>query len=653
MQLKFSSNQEYQLTAIRSVVKLFEGQPTASGAGSVSITSDEILGMQITEKGLANRLVLSPDQLLQNCRAVQEENNLPVSEKLAYMTLESGQVVGMFPNFTVVMETGTGKTYVYLRTIYELNKNYGFKKFVIVVPSIAIREGVLKNLQITHEHFQSLYDHEPVHFSVYDSSKVNSLRNFALSNAIEILVINIDAFAKDSSEDNVETGKKKSKGNIINQVRETGVKPIEFIQSCHPIVILDEPQNMETDNRKLAIARLNPLCTLRYSATPRDPYNLIYKLDPIKAYELGLVKQISVDSVIEIKDKNQAYIEVESFKAGKRSLSAKLKIWVNGPNGADKKTVTVKTGDDLFSLSNGRESYKDGFIVNEIDAVEGIVKFANDVTVRLGSPQGVLTDEILKHQIEATIRRHFEKEKKLKKYGIKVLSVFFIDRVANYREYSEDGTPKKGKFAIWFEELFNQYRQKPEFLGLYDFDAEEAHNGYFSQDKKVITPFEIKEGKTKTEAEISTFELIMRDKERLLNPDVPLRFIFSHSALREGWDNPNVFQICTLAETSSDIKKRQEIGRGLRLCVNSNGERVLDRNINQLTIIANEAYEDFAKTLQTEFEKDGLQFKKEMVQNERRKVKISLRKGYQLDSNFLSLWERIKHRTKYKPEFRK
>jgi len=446
MQLKFSSNQEYQLTAIRSVVKLFEGQPTASGAGSVSITSDEILGMQITEKGLANRLVLSPDQLLQNCRAVQEENNLPVSEKLAYMTLESGQVVGMFPNFTVVMETGTGKTYVYLRTIYELNKNYGFKKFVIVVPSIAIREGVLKNLQITHEHFQSLYDHEPVHFSVYDSSKVNSLRNFALSNAIEILVINIDAFAKDSSEDNVETGKKKSKGNIINQVRETGVKPIEFIQSCHPIVILDEPQNMETDNRKLAIARLNPLCTLRYSATPRDPYNLIYKLDPIKAYELGLVKQISVDSVIEIKDKNQAYIEVESFKAGKRSLSAKLKIWVNGPNGADKKTVTVKTGDDLFSLSNGRESYKDGFIVNEIDAVEGIVKFANDVTVRLGSPQGVLTDEILKHQIEATIRRHFEKEKKLKKYGIKVLSVFFIDRVANYREYSEDGTPKKGKY---------------------------------------------------------------------------------------------------------------------------------------------------------------------------------------------------------------
>lgn len=361
-------------------------------------------------------------------------------------------------------ETGTGKTYVYLRTIFELSKTWGFKKFVIVVPSVAIREGVVKSLQITKEHFQTLYDYERVEFMVYDSAKVNQLRNFALSDAIQILVINIDAFAKDSTEapgaGDGATPRKKSKGNVINQVRETGMKPIEFIQAAQPIVILDEPQNMETDIRKQAIARLGPMCTLRYSATHRKTYNLIYSLDPVRAYELGLVKQIGVDSVIELKDANQAYVEVVSFKTGARSVSARLSIWANQKSGPAKKNITVKNGDDLYSekFSNTREIYRDGFIVNEIDAGEGFITFANDVRVRLGSPHGALTDAILRLQIEATIRRHFEKAWRLQPMGIKVLSVFFIDRVANYREYLEDGTTGLGKFARWFEEIYEQYR---------------------------------------------------------------------------------------------------------------------------------------------------------------------------------------------------
>ena len=650
MELQFSANQQFQLDAINSVVELFNGQPGAEGAEQIGMLDDHAMGgLFLSEKGLANRFALTQERLLVNCSKVQEGNGLTASGELLPLTLESGENAGTFPNFTVEMETGTGKTYVYLRTIYELHKQYGFKKFVIVVPSVAIREGVLKNLQITHGHFQSLYNHEPCSFSVYDSAKVNALRNFALSNVIQILVINIDSFSKDSTEaDGGGKKKKKSKGNVINQLRETGLRPIEFIQSANPIVIVDEPQNMETDIRKQAIARLNPLCTLRYSATPRNSYNLIYKLDPIRAYELGLVKQIGVDSVLDLADANQSFIELLMFKTTKKSISAKLQIWVNGANGPDKKAVTVRSGDDLFDVSNERETYKEGFIVNEIDAGEGFVRFANDVTVRIGQTNGALTDTLLRMQIEATVRRHFEKELKFRKHGIKVLSVFFIDRVANYRAYGEDGTTKKGKFALWFEEIFEQYRGKPEYAGLYEFGAEAVHNGYFSQDKQGRLKDSTEKG---SQDDNDTYALIMRDKEKLLDPLEPLRFIFSHSALREGWDNPNVFQICTLAETSSELKKRQEIGRGLRLAVNNKGERILDRNLNRLTIIANESYEDFAKTLQTEMEQQGIAFKKEMVHNERDKVTVRLRKGYEADQKFLALWERIRQRTRYRVRY--
>lgn len=518
MKLQFDANQDYQLDAVRAVAGLFAGQPDASQSALPMADSETMSSLRLSESGVSNHCVLTDDRWLSNLHAVQKANGIEPSLALALQQLDDGTLAGAFPNFTVEMETGTGKTYVYLRTVHELAKTYGFRKFVIVVPSVAIREGVLSSLRITREHFQTLYGYERTEFMVYDSAKVSQLRNFALSDAIQILVINIDAFAKDSSEPQAAAGKpKKAKGNVINQVRETGVRPIEFIQAARPVVILDEPQNLETDLRKQAIARLNPMCTLRYSATHRNAYNLIYTLDPVRAYELGLVKQIGVDSVIELKDANQAYVEVEGFKTGKRSVSAKLSLWVNQASGPAKKTVSVKNGDDLYSLSNQREIYRDGFIVNEIDADEGFVAFANDVRVRLGSPHGALTDAILRLQIEATVRRHFEKALRLHPQGIKVLSVFFIDRVANYRVYGEDGSTTLGKFGAWFEEIYARYQAKHEYAGLLVGDVSRVHNGYFSQDKRAVSPFETVTGKTQADADASAFELIMRDKERLLD----------------------------------------------------------------------------------------------------------------------------------------
>lgn len=633
MKLQFDDKQEHQLQAVNAVVSVFQGQPKG---GEHLTLKDQAGALAFSEKGVSNRLTLSPDTLLENIRKVQAENDLPLSDALS----ES------IPHFTIEMETGTGKTYVYLRTIYELNKQYGFKKFVIVVPSIAIREGVLKSLEITHEHFQTLFNHEPCHYMVYDSKKASALRNFALSNAIEILVINIDAFAKDSEE----AVNAKKYINKINQRNETGIKPIEFIQSTNPIVIVDEPQNVETDKRKSAIARLNPLCTLRYSATPKHRYHLLYRLDPVTAFELGLVKQIGVDSVVSHNNLNQAYIELIDFQAGRgarATIKAKLRIWVNDPNqGAIKKTITVKNEDNLYELSGNRDIYSNQFIVNYIDAENGYIEFANDVRVYKGQPQGELNNDIQKTQIAQTVRRHFEKERKYAPLGIKVLSIFFIDRVANYRTYDESGKTGLGKFAQWFEEAFDaEQRKQPNVI---QFSANEVHNGYFSQDKQG----HVKDSTERnSNDDIDTYSLIMREKEKLLNIDEPLRFIFSHTALREGWDNPNVFQICTLNESVSDLKKRQEIGRGLRLCVNKNGERVFDRNLNRLTMIVNESYEDFAKTLQNEFEADGVVFKRDMVKNERGRVTVRLRKGYEADERFIDLWQRIQAKTRYNVTF--
>jgi len=620
MKLVFDPNQQYQLDAVKSIVDIFDGQPLSQGDFGFSISEN---GQLFNENGVGNRIVISKEKILSNLRKVQKTNGLNnISEKLDGM------------HFSVEMETGTGKTYVYIRTIHELNKEYGFKKFVIVVPSVAIREGVLKNLEITFDHFQNLYDRTPVNYDVYDSGKVSSLRGFALNNAIQILVINIDSFAKDE--------------NVINRPNDklTGKKPIEFIQSTKPLVIVDEPQNMETEIRKKAIENLNYSCTLRYSATHTNQYNLIYSLDPVKAYDLGLVKQIEVDSITTENDFNDPFIRLEKVSATKTRTSAGLSIDVNTNDGVKRKTVAAKVGDDLYKLSKSREIYKQGYIINGIDVESEFISLSNGEDLFVGDSQGGMTDEVMKFQIEKTVKEHFIKEKKYKDKGIKVLSLFFIDRVANYRKYDESGKPALGKFAKWFEESFNSISAKAAYKGLIPFSVEDVHNGYFAQDKK--GKFKDTQKAAKSQADVDTFKLIMKDKERLLSADEPLRFIFSHSALREGWDNPNVFQICTLNETRSDLKKRQEIGRGLRLAVDQSGLRVHNPVINKLTVIANESYEDFAKQLQNEIENEcGVSFKGR-IKNRKKRKKVKYRKGFELDENFKKLWDKIKHHTKYK-----
>ena len=395
MKLQFDANQTYQLAAIGSIVGIFEGQPLSRSDFDLAF-EDTQLSFKFNAKGVGNSLVLSKGQILANLQAVQGRNGLPQSKALEGL------------NFTAEMETGTGKTYVYLRTVYELNKVYGFKKFVIVVPSVAIREGVLKNLEITHDHLQTLYSKPAINFSVYDSKKLAALKSFAGNNAIQILVINIDAFAKDA--------------NIINQLRESGIKPIEYIQATRPIVIVDEPQNMETDIRKKALANLNPLCTLRYSATHKHLYNLVYRLDPVSAYDLGLVKQIEVDGITTGDHYNAAFVQLDSIKQAKTSISARVKIYVNQPKGVALKTVTVKIGSDLYVLSNRREIYQNGFIVNRLTT--DTITFSNGIELSVGQSQGGLTDEVMKYQIERTIETHLDREKTAARAGHK--GAFFV-----------------------------------------------------------------------------------------------------------------------------------------------------------------------------------------------------------------------------------
>ena len=622
MKLHFDSNQEYQQEAIKAITEIFEGQPLSSSDFEFSINAT---GALLSENGFGNNLTLTEEQILQNVKSIQTRNEI----KNPATGLQ-----GM--NFSIEMETGTGKTYVYLRTIYELNKLYGFKKFVIVVPSVAIREGVLKNLQITHDHFQTLYDKVSINFDIYDSKKVSNIRGFASNNAIQVLVLNIDAFAKDE--------------NIINKPNDklTGKKPIEFIQCTKPFVIVDEPQNMETEIRKKAIQNLDPLCTLRYSATHTNLYNLMYSLNPVKAYDLGLVKQIEVDSVMSENAMNEAFIQVESINATATRVTSKIKIDCNTPSGVQKKSFTVRAGADLYELSNKREIYKDGFIVDEVDAGNQAITLTNGVMLSAGETQGGMNDEVMKFMIQKTVEEHLKKEKLYKGKGIKVLSLFFIDKVKNYREYGTAGNVMQGKFAKWFEEIYNAEILKPAFKSLIPHSVEELHNGYFSQDSKGRA----KDTGGESQIDDDTYKLIMQEKEKLLDLNTPLRFIFSHSALREGWDNPNVFQICTLNETKSEIKKRQEIGRGLRLSVNQKGQRIFDRNINKLTVVANERYEDFAKALQKEIEEDcGVDFTGR-TKNKNDKKKVNYRKGFEADPKFLQIWEKIKFHSKYSVDYK-
>jgi len=581
MKLKFK-HQDFQTDAVNAVVDLFAGQESAHSTFSVE-TGAQVQMSGMNEMGFGNGLVIDENALLENMHTVQKRNNLPITDD------------AKTHQFSIEMETGTGKTYVYTKTIFELNRKYGLTKFIIVVPSVPIREGVYKSFEVTKEHFGLQYDNVPYHYFIYNSSKLSHVRQFATANGIEIMIINIDAFRKAE--------------NIINQAHDklNGETAMRFIQDTHPVVIIDEPQSVDnTDNAKKAIASLNPLFVLRYSATHREKINLLYRLTPVDAYQMGLVKQISVSSNQVAGGFNQPYVKLLSV-SNEKGFKAKIEIDVKNKDGVvARKTVQVKPGDDLYLVSGERDLYE-GYTIAGIDCTPDWehIEFGNTEEVALGKAIGDIDEDIVKRaQIRRTIEAHLDKELRYTDKGIKVLSLFFIDKVEKYRH--EDGTP--GIYAKMFEECYLGLIAKPKYAAIresFSSDITKLHNGYFSQDKKG----KLKDTKGDTQADDDTYNTIMRDKEWLLSFECPLRFIFSHSALKEGWDNPNVFQVCTLIEQKSTFTCRQKVGRGLRLCVNQDGERVEDKNINILHVMANESFAEFADTLQREIEEDtGVKF---------------------------------------------
>lgn len=634
MKLQFT-HQDFQQSAVDAVVQIFDGQPLAKNEFTLATQYTSV--NHAADGSIGNALLLSDEQILANVQKVQQANKIPVSADLIISSSDNGKEQYCPLNFSIEMETGTGKTYVFIKTMYELNRKYGFKKFVVVVPSVAIREGTMKNLEVTRHHFAADYANVPCVSILYDSSKLTDLRHFAQSDALSVLVINIDSFTKDN--------------NKINQKGERAFAPIEYIKAVNPIVIVDEPQNFETDIRRKAIMDLNPLCTLRYSATHKNPYNLLYSLNPVQAYDLELVKQIEVDGVLADESYNEAFIELLGIDAKVKGISVKVRIDVNAKSGVQRKDIILKLGEDLYLKSKQRDVYADNYILNEIRADLDEVEFSGGRVLRLNQQQGGLTDDVMRYQIERTVAAHFTKLKNVKPIGVKVLSLFFIDRVANYRHYDEEGNAISGKFAQWFEKAFNKYAAMPCYKDLIPYAASEVHNGYFSGDKKgkgdsaKTVWIDTKGNIAKDDG---TYTLIMEDKERLLGMKEPLQFIFSHSALREGWDNPNVFQICTLNETKSQMKKRQEIGRGLRLCVNQQGERVRDKKVNVLTVIPNESYEAFARSLQQEIEEEtGVSFSGR-VKDARAKARIQ-RKPLDAEEQalFQAIWQKISYQTCY------
>jgi type III restriction enzyme len=609
MELHFEDDLDYQKTAIDSVVSLFKGQEISRSEFTVTFQPHSYmqgnpnlsLGMEESQFGIGNRLVLVDEEIEQNLRKVQLQNGLRPTKKLG-----SG-------DFTVEMETGTGKTYVYLRTIFELNKNYGFSKFVIVVPSVAIKEGTYKTLQITQEHFEGLYPKaKGYEYFLYDSSKLGRVRNFAISSNIQIMVTTVGAINK------------KDVNNLYKANENTGgEKPIDLVRATNPIIIVDEPQSVDgglTGKGKEALTAMNPLCTLRYSATHVDKHHMTFRLDAVDAYERGLVKQIEVASLQIDSGYNKPYIRLGSTHNRKGSITAKVEVDVERGKNVRRKFLTVEDGDDLEQIT-GRSIYENmqiGTITcgkgNESIEVKGD---GFDQLLRPGNAiGGVDSDQIKRLMIRRTIKEHFEKELMFaaNKTPIKVLSLFFIDSVEHYRRYDEDGNDVKGKYALMFEEEYRKLSKLTEYQSLFkeidlETDSDEIHNGYFSIDKKGRSVETAENNQANRDNAERAYNLIMKEKEKLLGFGTKLKFIFSHSALKEGWDNPNVFQICTLRDMGSERERRQTLGRGLRLCVNQNGERLRGKDVNTLTVIATENYEQFAENLQKEIEQDtGIRF---------------------------------------------
>ncbi len=645
MKFRFEPDLDHQRPAIEAVCDLFRGQETERTEFTVSsIENHGQIDAFGSELGVGNRLVISEALLFKNLRDIQVRNGLETSASLASH------------DFTVEMETGTGKTYVYLRTIYELNRRYGFTKFVIVVPSVAIKEGVFKSLQMTKEHFRSLYSGVPSDFFLYDSSRLGQLRDFAASPHIRIMIVTVGAINK------------KDVNNLYKKDTEkTGDEaPIDLIRATHPILIVDEPQSVDgglSGAGKSALEGMSPLCALRYSATHVDKHHMVYRLNAVDAYERKLVKQIEVASASLSGDHNRPYVRLLSIQSTSRLVTARVEIDVDTASGIKRLEIPVQSGEKLEQIT-GRPVYS-GISIGEISKKRGqeFIELnlpGDSKFLGLGESHGSVDPlAIQREMIRRTIKEHLDKEKRLQGRGIKVLSLFFIDTVDRYRSFDEDGTPQPGQYAMIFEEEYERLRKHPDYRELLQ-DAphtiSDLHKGYFSVDRKKAagrTVEVFKDTRGNTQADDDTYALIMRDKERLLDPATPLRFIFSHSALKEGWDNPNVFQVCVLRDMGSDRERRQTIGRGLRLCVGADGERIREPEVNVLTVIASESYEQFAENLQREIEQEtGVRFEGRLKirdADERRVVKT--RRAILHGEEFKALWDRIKPRTTYRVEF--
>lgn len=621
MKLKFKI-QQYQTDAVESTVDIFNGQPNQGlldykmDQGKVYVIDN---GKRIEQKGIGfsghdtgyknGEIVLSEDELLKNIHQIQTQNNIHLSNEVI-KRLGACQL-------DIEMETGTGKTYVYVKTMFELNKRYGWTKFIVVVPSIAIREGVKKSFDITQDHFMELYGKKARYF-VYNSDNLNQIDTYSQSADISVMIINTQAFNTSMKEG----GKNKYARIIYDKRDEFGSRrPIDVIAANRPIIILDEPQKMGGAATQTALARFNPLFTLNYSATHRETHNPVYVLDALDAYNQKLVKKIEVVG-FELRNLKgtESYIYFDSVVLSKNEPPmVRMEIDVQSKSGNIKRAYkNVGEGDDLFYLSGEMEQYR-GYMLTEIDPLRGKAIFSNGVTLNVKDIQGNVTaDHKARIQIRETIKAHFRKESALFKRGIKCLSLFFVDEVANYRQYDDDGNQKLGRYGEIFEQEYmdelnnNQNMYDPDYMAyLESISAHATHAGYFSIDKKGRSiNSSVKRGSDQSD-DTSAYDLILKNKERLLSLDEPVRFIFSHSALREGWDNPNVFQICSLRQSNSVSQKRQEVGRGLRLCVDRYGVRQDNdalpeevHKVNRLTVIASEGYATFVADLQRDIKQD-------------------------------------------------
>ncbi|HCG2965519.1 DEAD/DEAH box helicase family protein [Corynebacterium striatum] len=603
MKFKFDPRQPYQTSAIEAVTDLFDGQPADADqllTGLQYLPPQQSLDLpdfggqeafNVFEEigAYGNNLVLDEGTILENLQRVQDRNGLEVNDTL---------VDGL--QFDIEMETGTGKTYVYLRTAFELASKYRFNKFIVLVPSVAIREGVKTSIQLMREHFRHLYPQINMDYNVYSGDRAEDVRDFATATSLQFLVMTIDSIRGDKNT------------RIIHQQRDklSGLRPLDYLQATRPIVIMDEPQNMESRLSQSAVVDLNPLCTLRYSATHRTTRNVVYRLDPLDAHRLELVKTIVVSDALEMGGAAKPYVKLLEVKRDP-SFKASLELVMRKKDGSfAKKKVSATQGADLERLSGGNPAYEGNWRINEISVQPEQIELTNHGYLRVGEAIGDNQDAVFREMIRETIREHIRKETQVHERGIKVLSLFFIDKVASYLGEGINNLDANGVFAEAFDTIYKEERAKnPAAHPFLPADPVEARSGYFAQmkaGKGKDARMTFKDSSGKTKADDDAYELIMKDKARLLSMAEPVRFIFSHSALREGWDNPNVFQICTLRDMSTETERRQTIGRGLRLPVNQEGERIKDAGTAQLTVVANESYKAFASALQDEYKQAGV-----------------------------------------------